>query len=65
MSRNFPQFSCNCLSLVPPGVGVGALCVPCAEVVLLEALGGLVAAPQFPAIFAFFPQSFAIGCDPP
>ena len=51
---NFPQFPAifpNCLLLAPPCALIGALCVPCAEVLLLEASGGLVTAPQFPAIF--------------
>ena len=72
--RNFPQlhkllqFFRNwfCLS---PCVLVGALCVPCAEVLLLEALGGWVTATQFSrifsAIFGNFPQFFAIGFDAP
>ena len=51
----------------PPCVVVGALCVPCAEVLLLEASGGLVEALQFscnfPAISRKSPQYFAIGFD--
>ena len=43
ISRNFPQLFFAC----PRGVLVGALWVPCAEVLLLEASGGLVMAPQF------------------
>ena len=37
---------------------VGALCVPCAEVLLLEASGGLVAAPQFSRNFSHFSQLY-------
>ena len=46
----------------PPRVLVGALCVPCAEVLLLQASGGLVIAPHSPPNF---PQFFAIGFDAP
>ena len=41
---------------------VGALCVLCAEVLLLEAVGGLVTAPQFSRNF---PQFLAVGFDAP
>ena len=50
----------------PPRVRVGALCVPCAEVLLLEALGVLVTAPlffrnfpQFSRNFSQFPRNFS------
>ena len=56
--RNFLQLLFAC----PPRVLVGALCVPCAEVLLLEASGGWVTAPQFSRNF---PQFFAIGFDVP
>ena len=61
--RNFPQFSAvfpQLLVACPPDVLVGALCVPCAEVLLLEASGGLGVFPQFPAISRNFPQFPAI-----
>ena len=47
-------FPCACV--------VGALYVPCAEVVLLKASGGLVRAPQFSRNFV---QFFALGLDAP
>ena len=60
--RNFPQFSAIVFTC-PPCVLIGALCVPCADVLLLEASGGLVAAPQFfrniPAIFRISPPAIA------
>ena len=43
ISAIFPQVLLAC----PPLVLVGAPCVPCAEVLPLEALGGLVTRPQF------------------
>ena len=46
--RDFPQL----LFARPPCVPLRALCVPCAEVVLREAAGGLVTAPQFPPNFS-------------
>ena len=52
--RNFPQFPAIFPELLfahPSYVLVGALCVPCVEVLLLEASGGLATAPQFSAIF--------------
>ena len=62
----FPTIFPELLCARPPRMCVGALCVPCAEVVLLEAAGGLVTAPQlfrhFPAIF---PQFVTIGLTPP
>ena len=58
--RHFPQFSAVFRGLFvsgcPPCVFVGALCVPCAAVLLLEAPGGLVTAPQFSAVCPQFPQ---------
>ena len=69
--RNFPQFPqlpqppaifLQMFFARPPRVHLGALCVPCAEV-LLEALGGLVRAPHFsrtfPAISCNFPPNFS------
>ena len=50
--RSFSQFPANFPPshfACPPRVRVGALCVPCAEVLLLEASGGLVMAPQLSA----------------
>ena len=62
----FPAIFPELLCARPPRMCVGALCVPCAEVALLEAAGGLVTAPQlfrhFPAIF---PQFVTIGLTPP
>ena len=60
--RNFSQFSAMFRQLLfarPPRVLVGAPCVRCAEVLLFEASGGLVTAPQFSAIGfdAPWPQS--------
>ena len=56
--RDFPAIALAC----PPRVLVGALCVPCAEVVLLEASGGSVEALRssrnFPAIFPQFLRNF-------
>ena len=46
--HDFPQLLFAC----PLCVLVGALCVPCAEVLLLEASEGLVMAPQFPPQFS-------------
>ena len=61
----YPQFSSffpQLLFACPPCMLVGALCVPCAEVLLLEASGGLLTAPQFPhkspAISPQFPTIF-------
>ena len=61
--RNFPHFPTFLPQLLfarPNGGRVGALCVPCAEVLLREAAGGLVTAPQFPRnslqVFLHFPQ---------
>ena len=62
---SFPQLVFAC----PPRMCVGALCVPCAEVLLLEAPGGLVIflqfscnfssiSPNLPAIFLQFPAIF-------
>ena len=52
--RKFPHCFRNCFLFVQLRA-VGALCVPCADMLLLEALGGLVAALQFsrnfPAVF--------------
>ena len=65
--RSFPQLPCAC----PPRVRVGALCVPCAEVLLFEASAGygtaifLLFSPNFPAIFPQFTQFFAIAFDVP
>ena len=63
---NFWQFSAifsQLLLLVPLRVHLGALCVPCAEVLLFEAAGGLDMAPQFsrnfPAISHNFPRNFS------
>ena len=46
----------------PPCMLVGALCVACAKVLLFEASGGLVPAPQFfrdfPTISRSFPAIF-------
>ena len=59
ISRKSPQFLASFPQLPfarPPRVRVGAPCVPCAEVLLPEASGGLVTAPQFsrnfPAVFS-------------
>ena len=63
--RNFPQFSAvfpQSLFARPPCALVGARCVPCAEVLLLEASGGLVTALQS---IRNFPQFFAIGFGAP
>ena len=50
--RNFSQL----LFAYPPRVRVGALCVSCAEVLLLEASAGVVTAPQFSRNFPQFFQ---------
>ena len=44
--RNFPQFS-RIAFRPSPSRAVGALRVPCGEVLLVEAAGGLVTGPQF------------------
>ena len=81
--RNVPQLSAFYPQLPfarPPRMRVGAPCAPYAEVLLFEAAGGLVMAPQFSRIFpqfsrispTFFPhffcnfcQFFAVGLDAP
>ena len=73
ISHNFPQFIAISHDFLlfpailpqlpfacPSPVRVGALGVPCAEVLLLEALGGLGMAPQFSNNFL---QLCAIECD--
>ena len=58
----FPQLLFAC----PPGVLLVPCVSPCAEVLLLEASGGLVTAPQFPRNFpSIFQQFSAIGFDAP
>ena len=65
ISRNSAQFFRNCFSLVHRACSL-VPCVPCAEVLLFEASGGLVTAPQifpqlsriFLAIFLAFPAIF-------
>ena len=57
ISRNFTIFR-QSLFACPPRVRVGALRVPGAEVVLFEASGGLVTAPQFSRSFPQFPAFF-------
>ena len=63
--RDFSELLLAC----PPRVRVGALCLPCAPVLLVEARGGLVTAPHFsrnfPVISRNSPQSFASGVDAP
>ena len=69
MLRNFPQFPAifpQLLFACPPRALVGALHVPCAEVLPLEALGGLLTAPpSLWEISRIFPQFFAIGFEAP
>ena len=63
--RTFSQFAAifpQLLFVCPPCVPVGALCVPCAEVLLFEASGGSLTAPQFSRNFSTIsPQFVAIG----
>ena len=54
----FPAIFPQLLFAYPPRMLVGALCVPCAELLLFEASHAL--APQF---FHNFPQFFVIGFD--
>ena len=63
--RNFSQFPTPFPAIspllpfaCPPCVLVGALCVPCAEVLLLEASAGLVRHRNFSAISRNFPAIF-------
>ena len=70
-ARNFSQFFAifrQRLFACPPCVLVGALCVPCAEVLLFEASGGLVPALQFfrdiSAISHNFPAIFLARHEP-
>ena len=59
---HFPAFFPQLLFACPPCVLVGALCVPCTEISLLQASRCLHTTPQFPAIF---PQFLATGFDAP
>ena len=49
----------------PPCVLVGALCVPCAEVLLLGASGGLITAPQFSRCFSLLDLTLPDRNPPP
>ena len=55
ISRNFSAIAFR----LSPLRALGALCVPCAEVALLAASGGLVAAPQFFCNFPQFSRNYA------